>query len=250
VPARFVESKVAKLRTFVADRMLDFRPFIKELDIAGRNQRFFVATAQAAEWYDPFKEKNRRELDWLVANLALEGAKIIDAGAFHGLYTTSFALAAGPTGTVVAVDPVASNCAVIEANLAINGLPVRIENCAVSNHDGEVAFSLDSCGRIVESGGIKVRAKRLASIMADATVLKVDIEGQEFSVVPDQLDDMRDARAWIVEIHPGMGGNPAAVTGAFRARGYELWWNEPSSGDFRPYADEPWTARTTLVARR
>lgn len=248
--AGLLDAKLAKLRSFVADRVLDFRPFIKELEIAGRTQKFFVATAQSADWYDPFKEKNRRELNWLVANLNLAGERIIDAGAFHGLYSTSFALAAGPEGRVVSVDPVASNCAVIEANLAINGLPVRIENCAISNRDGEVAFSLDSCGHIVKSGGVKVASKRLATVMADATVLKIDIEGAEFSVIPDQIDDMRDARAWIVEIHPGMGGDPAVVLDAFRARGFDLWWNEPASDEFRPYAAEPWTDRTTLVARR
>jgi hypothetical protein len=102
----------------------------------------------------------------------------------------------------------------------------------------------------VQSGGITVKAKRLASIMAEATVLKIDIEGQEFRVIPEQLDDMSEARAWIVEIHPGVGGDPADVTRAFRDRGYDLWWNAPTSGEFEPYADEPWTARTTLIARR
>ena len=248
--AGLIDAKLAKLRAYVADRMLDFRPFIKELEIAGRRQRFFVATAQSADWYEPFKERNRRELTWLVENLDLAGEKIIDAGAFHGLYSTCFALAAGETGTVVPVDPVASNCAVIEANLAINGLPVRIENCAISNRDGEVAFSLDTCGHIVKSGGVKVASRRLATVMADATILKVDIEGAEFSVIPEQIDDMAQARAWIVEIHPGMGGDPAVVLDAFRDRGYDLWWSEPESDRFEPYAGAPWTHRTTLVARR
>lgn len=248
--AGLVDAKLAKIRAFVADRVLDFRPFIQELEIAGDRQRFFVATAQSADWYHPFKEKNRRELEWLVANLDLAGQRIIDAGAFHGLYTTTFARAACAEGMVVAVDPVASNCAVIEANLAINGLSVRIENCAISNQDGEVAFSLDSCGHIVESGGVKVTAKRLASVLPDATVLKIDIEGAEFTVIPEQIDEMTEARTWIVEIHPGMGGDPAVVTGAFRDRGYDLWWAEPSSDRFQPYAGEPWKARTTLIARR
>ncbi len=248
--AGLLDSKLAKIRSFVADRVLQFRPFFQELEIAGERQRFFVATAQAASWYHPFSAKNRRELEWLIANLDLSGARIIDAGAFHGIYTMVLARAVGTDGVVVAVDPVASNCAVIEVNLAINGLPVRIENCAISNTDGEVAFSLDSCGHIIDRGGVKVVSKRLASVLPDATVLKIDIEGAEFSVIPEQIDEMTKARAWIVEIHPGMGGDPAVVTGAFKDRGYELWWAEPKNNTFQPYDGEPWAARTTLVARR
>ena len=120
-----LQRKIEKLRHKVADRWLVFRPYIRSLPVDGASVRFFYATAQAASWYDPLKEKNRRELEWLVANIDLEGQKIIDAGAYHGLYATIFAKAAGDLGEVVAVDPVSSNQAVIEVNLAINGLRGR-----------------------------------------------------------------------------------------------------------------------------
>ena len=122
---RFFARKVDKLRGQLSDRLLEFKPYIKPLPIEGCPIRFFYATAQAASWYDPLNEKNRRELEWLVANIDLEGQKIIDAGAYHGLYATIFAKAAGDLGEVVAVDPVSSNQAVIEVNLAINGLSGR-----------------------------------------------------------------------------------------------------------------------------
>ena len=136
----FLQNRCEKLRAPLSHRVLDFQPYIGALEIAGCPIRFFYATAQAASWYDPLKEKNRRELEWLVANIDLEGQKIIDAGAYHGLYATIFAKAAGDLGEVVAVDPVSSNQAVIEVNLAINGLRGRIESCVVSNTEGAVAF--------------------------------------------------------------------------------------------------------------
>lgn len=247
---RFFRSYVDKLRSQLSDRLLEFKPYVKPLPIDGCPIRFFYATAQAASWYDPLKEKNRRELQWLIANIAPEGQKIIDAGAYHGLYATVFAKAAGERGDVVAVDPVPSNQAVIEVNLAINGLRGRVEGCVVSNTDGEVGFSAASCGRIVDRGGIRRPSRRLRSILPDATIVKLDIEGAEFEVVPAQIDELPAARVWIVEIHPARGRNPITVLDAFRTRPFDLWWGHPVSGQVEPYAGEPWTARTTLIAIR
>jgi FkbM family methyltransferase len=246
----FVQSKFDKLRSQLSERLLAFRPYIKSLSIDGCLIRFFYATAQAASWYDPLKEKNRRELEWLLANIGPEGKKIIDAGAYHGLYTTVFAQAAGALGEVVAVDPVPSNAAVIEVNLAINGLRGRVECCAVSNAEGEVGFSTESCGHIVERGGIRRPSRRLRSILPDATIVKLDIEGAEFEVVPAQIDDLPDARVWVVEIHPRRDRNPDLVLDAFRARPFDLWWGDPMTGQIEPYRAQPWKTRATLIAIR
>ena len=245
-----LQASLRKLRARVSDRLLDFQPYIRTLDIGGCPIRFFHATAQAASWYDPLKEKNRRELEWLIQHIEPEGQKILDAGAYHGFYTTVFAKAAGERGEVVAVDPVPANAAVIEVNLAINGLRGRIETCAVGMVDGEVGFSADSCGHIVARGGIRRPSRRLRSILPDAAIVKLDIEGAEFEVVPAQIDDLPAARVWIVEIHPARGRDPATVLDAFRTRPFDLWWGHPVSGRIEPYAGEPWTARTTLVAIR
>jgi len=247
---RFLASKSKKLRDRLSDRLLDFQPYIRPLELEHCSIRFLYATAQAARWYDPLNEATRHELDWLVSNIAPEGATIIDAGAYHGLYTTVLALSAGPQGEVVAVDPVPSNQAVIEANLAINGLSARIEGCAISNIDGEVAFSRESCGRVVGRGGLRRPARRLRSIHPDATIVKLDIEGLEFEVVPAQLGELTEARVWIVEIHPRRGRDPELVIDAFRRRGFDLWWRQPARATFEPYRGQSWTDRTTLVAIR
>jgi hypothetical protein len=65
-----------------------------------------------------------------------------------------------------------------------------------------------------------------------------------------QIDELPAARVWIVEIHPGSGRNPASVIDAFRMRPFDLWWGHPVMGRIEPYAGEPWTTRTTLVAIR
>ena len=237
-------------RAKASDRILDFQPYIRTLEIAGCPIRFFYATAQAASWYDPLSDKNRGELEWLIANIGFGGQKIIDAGAYHGLYTAVFAKAAGDHGHVVAVDPVPSNRAVIEVNLAINGLRGRIEDCVVSNTEGAIGFSHHSCGHIVPRGGIRLPSRRLSSILPDATIVKLDIEGAEFEVVPDQIDELPGARVWIVEIHPGRGRDPGRVLEAFRTRPFDLWWGDPSTEQITPYRAQPWKTRNTLIAIR
>jgi FkbM family methyltransferase len=245
-----LQAKIEKLRARVSDRLLNFQPYIRTLAIDDCPIRFFYATAQAASWYDPLSYRNRRELEWLIQNIEPEGQKIIDAGAYHGLYATVLAKAAGERGDVVAVDPVPSNQAVIEVNLAINGLRGRIEACIVSNVDGEVGFSAHSCGHIVDRGGIRCQSRRLCSILPDATIVKLDIEGAEFDVIPAQIDELTAARVWIVEIHPARGRDPATVLDAFRTRPFDLWWGHPTTGEVEPYLSEPWTARATLIAIR
>ena len=245
-----ITQKLASLKTRAMDRYLAFQPVIREMPVSGAPVRFLIATPQASDWYDPLKPHNRRELEWLVEHVAPRGEVIIDAGAFHGLYAAVLGKAAGPGGRVVAIDPVASNCAVIEANLALNGIDAKVVTCAVSNQPGEVRFSRETCGHVVPSGGVAVPACRLAEVAPDAAIVKLDIEGQEFTVVPAQIDECARARAWIVEIHPGREGDPKDVTGAFRSRGFDLWWSRPEDGEIVPYDDAPWTHRGTLVAMR
>ncbi|MGH6919977.1 MAG: FkbM family methyltransferase [Geminicoccaceae bacterium] len=247
----FVERKVEKWRGFVADRFLEFKPCIKALPIEGCPLRFFYGTPQAAEWYDPLQPHTRIELEWLARQVAGRREKIVDAGAYHGLYTLVLAKAADPASEVVAVDPVISNCALIEVNLALNDLHARIEECAISAEDGEVSFASGSCGRIIPKGGTVRPARRLESLLPDATVVKLDIEGAEFALFPGQIDVLPTAHTWIVEIHPGKGRDPRMILDAFTVRGFELWWVDRAGRRVAPYpGGTPWPSRTSLIALR
>jgi FkbM family methyltransferase len=247
----FVERKVEKWRGLVADRLLEFKPYIRSLAIEGCPLRFFYGTPQAAEWYDPLQAHTRIELEWLARQVAGRREKIVDAGAYHGLYTLVLAKAADPASEVVAVDPVTSNCALIEINLALNDLHARIEECAISAEDGEVSFASGSCGRIIPKGGTVRPARRLESLLPDATVVKLDIEGAEFALFPGQIDVLPTAHTWIVEIHPGKGRDPRMILDAFTARGFELRWVDRAGRRVAPWpGGTPWPSRTSLIALR
>jgi FkbM family methyltransferase len=248
---RFVQSKIDKVRSRLSDRFFEFKPYIKPLEIEGCPIRFFYGTAQAADWYDPLQPHTRLEFEWLVDHLAGRHERIIDAGAYHGLYTLVLAKAAAPNSEVVAIDPIPSNCALIEVNLALNQLHARIEECAISDRDGEVSFASGSCGRIVPQGGTVRPARRLETLLPDATVVKLDVEGAEFAIFPAQIDLLPKAHTWIVEIHPGARRDPQMILDAFTSRGFELRWLDRANRRVETYPkDAPWHSRTSLIALR
>jgi FkbM family methyltransferase len=247
----FVRSKIDKLRNRLSDRFFEFKPYIGSLAIEGCPLRFFYGTPQAAAWYDPLQAHTRIELEWLAHRVAGRREKIVDAGAYHGLYTLVMAKAADPASEVVAVDPVPSNCALIEVNLALNGLHARIEESAISDEDGEVSFASGSCGRIVPRGGTVRPARRLEAILPDATVVKLDIEGAEFALFPGQIERLPAAHTWVVEIHPGAGHAPNVILDGFTTRGFDLWWVDRAARRIETYpANAPWQSRTSLLALR
>ena len=249
--SNLVSRKIANVKARVVDRMLDFKPYIKSHNIGNTELDFFYATAQAVDWYDPLAPHLHAEFEWVQQHLAGKHEIILDAGAYHGLYTMIMARAAAPDSRVVAVDPVASNVAIMKANFALNGISADIIEAAVTDRDGPLSFTNESCGRIIGSGGVTVAGRTLPSILPDATVAKVDIEGAEFSVMPQQIDQMSSVHTWILEIHPDFGFDPRIVLDLFVERGFEMLVLNRNSGKVQILSPEqPWTERTSLIALR
>jgi len=243
--------KLANLRSRAADRLLDFKPYIAPLAIGDQCLRFFYATAQAVDWYEPLDAHLHAEFEWLQGHLAGHRETILDAGAYHGLYAMVLARAAAPGSRVMAVDPVASNVAIMEANFAINALDIEIVQAAVTDRDAPVSFTRESCGRISDGGAVSVDGRRLPTLLPDATVAKIDIEGAEYAVLPDQIDAMAQVHTWIVEIHPGFGFDGESVVELFRRRGFSLHVLDRARAAIVPWpANGVWTERTSLIALR
>lgn len=246
-----VTRKLAHLQTRFVDRFLDFKPFIATLPVGEPPIRFFHGTAQAADWYSPLGPHLIAEFEWVKQHIARKVENIIDAGAFHGLYSMVLANAAGPGSRVIAVDPVESNGAIMEANFALNHLSIEIVKAVISDTESTQRFTRESCGKISDSGALAVAGRTLPSIMADATIVKLDIEGAEFSVLPLQLDEMHRVHTWIVEIHPGYGSDPRTLLNLFRERPFQLFKLERHSATLIPLnKDETWNDRATLIALR
>ncbi len=239
------------IKTLLRRHFPPFEPYIKILSFDGCSFEFFYGTSLAKEWYDPIVPFVRAELDWITHNIDLRDQKILDGGAHHGLYSVFFGVASRRSGDVVSVDPVEANCALVQVNMRLNCLQPRIQHCAISDADGSVLFSYESNGEIVSRWGQVKQSKRLPSIMPDATLVKLDVEGAEFLILPDQIDEMPHVKAWVVEIHPSSRRNPENLIDLFREREYELYWINRQDALVRAYSSPiAWKEPATVFAIR
>lgn len=244
-------TRFRQLGTRLADRYLAFQPSLERLDIAGLDLRFFFATPQALEWYSPLGAHLEAEFAWIAARMGGQSERIVDAGAFHGLYALVMAKAAAADSALAVVDPVPSNAAVIEVNLALNALKGDVLQAAIAPEDGPVRFSSDSCGRLETDGPLTIEGRRLSTVLPGATVVKLDIEGAEGEVLGNEIDAMPGVHTWIVELHPDLGVDAQAVIGLFVERGFTLHRLDRRAAAVVPLEpDRPWEGRSTLMATR
>lgn len=149
----------------------------------------------------------------IMCGLIRGGSTAIDVGANVGAFTIPFAYAVGPTGTVLAFEPLPDNVKRLRANVELNRLSnVRIEAQAVGDREGvaELRMSADPAyGSItdidVQRGvgtSVSVPVTRLDEFWAslqrpEVSVLKIDVEGGE-------ADVLLGASGLLVSQHPAI----------------------------------------------
>lgn len=182
--------------------------------------RFYIGNHQGDAWYNPPKPYALLEYRWVLDNIAIEGKRIIDAGAHHGHYAVIFKGAS----KLLCIEPVAENIAILEKNMALNHVPCEIAKVFIKNGN-------------------------LPPLMPDAQIVKMDIEGSEFKALPGAIDEMPEVKDWIVECHP-KSGNPNTIVNAFLERGFEVLkvYSDKMTVDY--YTPETWHRHGTIIARR
>jgi FkbM family methyltransferase len=133
-----------------------------------------------------------------VARLIRPGWRCVDVGANHGYYTLLMADGAGPTGTVVAVEPNTKPAQLLPLTLSVNGMGTWVEvvEKAASDTDGEqlellipAHFGLNA--RIAGRGeGVGAEAVEVETTTVDrltrswprVDLIKIDVEGAEEAV--------------------------------------------------------------------
>ena len=201
-----------------------YEPYIEPINVKGVDARFYFGTGQAKKWYGHLNPFSKLEYEWILSTIDFHNQKIIDGGSHHGHYSVIFAAGSENTCNLISVDPFPMNCLLTEINLRLNNYEPHIEKCAISTQNGQVRFENISNGRILKDGGIVVPAKRLVSIMPDAEIIKLDIEGAEFDVIPDSIGDLVNVRTWIVEVHPSKYHLPDELVDQFKENNYQLLW--------------------------
>lgn len=227
----------------------EFQPYQKGIQIGNLNGNFFFATPQAKEWYDPIKPYALLEYEWVINNIDLKGKNIIDGGAHHGQYSLVLALGAEKKCNLISVDPFEMNCLLTKINLQNNGIKFNILQKALSTSIGTTQFTTESNGRISEKGDLIVETTTLEDLMIDVNVVKLDIEGHEFEVIPHSIDKIKNVEAWIVEIHPTNINKPDTIIKLFTERGYTVHWVNRAKNIVEPYKiGTQWDIHSSIFA--
>ena len=145
-----------------------------------------------------------------------QAKKILDLGGNIGLFGL-FAADRWPESQIVAFEPDPDNATVHELMIGANDLGERCElvKAAAAAHDGCVAFA---AGRAAVSyitddahgeGTIEVQAVDVLPRIAEADLLKMDIEGGEWAILADPRFRASPPRAVVLEYHQRMCPGPS-----------------------------------------
>ncbi|MBX7075312.1 MAG: FkbM family methyltransferase [Pirellulales bacterium] len=168
------------------------------------------------------------------------GAVAIDAGAYIGRHTLELAQAVGPTGLIVAIEPLPENMTLLAYNVRLNGYPrAHLCRCALAADTGEAVlrFGIERSTATLDpqrataarlDRQVVVAQRRLDDLLADLGIasidyLKFDVEGAELAALQGAERTLRASpRATLaIELH-----GSASAHGQVRAwlveRGYEI----------------------------
>ncbi len=143
--------------------------------------------------------------------LVRPGSVVIDVGANFGLYAVSAAVYARPLGQVYAFEPAPGAFAMLERNIAENGLDVTAIAAAIGAARARAKFhvaqdvsfsSLHETNRSREAEPIEVEVATLDAALCEVKsidLLKIDVEGGEAAVLTGARDVLGRSRGAIVQ---------------------------------------------------
>jgi FkbM family methyltransferase len=165
------------------------------------------------------------------------GMTVLDIGANIGAHTLFFAAAAGPTGEVLAFEPVPGLFQLLCCNLALNGLArVRTFPAAVGRARGAAGLPALDLGRpgnfgaaaIVPAGGGE--AAPVLAIddlgLGACHLMKIDVEGMEGEVLAGAAATIARHRPVLFVENEEPASSPALLRQVF-GFGYRAWWHSP-----------------------
>lgn len=151
------------------------------------------------------------------------GDFVLDIGGHTGQYAVLFGVLVGPSGRVVTFEPDPHARAVLERNLALNGLGdrVTIEPLALSDASGELTLwsrGGDSMSSLARTGlgtnadapdvqAVRVPVQRLDMYLREHNlpapdVVKLDVEGAEVHVLRGAGELLMSPAFIVCELHP------------------------------------------------
>ena len=163
------------------------------------------------------------------------GATVFNLGANHGVIAMMLAKAAGPDGTVVAVEADEDDARAAAESARLNGLErLHTLHAAVARAEGHTDFGVngevdDGSGRFGRRRVEAVSIDGLARRFGTPDVVFMDIEGYEAEALAGAEETLRARPDWFVEVHGDdaitrYGGSAAGIVRSFGEHGYRCHW--------------------------
>jgi FkbM family methyltransferase len=185
------------------------------------------------------------------------GMTVYDVGANVGFYSVISSRIVGPSGRVVAFEPLDENVRSIRHNADLNGFDrLQVQGLALGKIDGHAQFSLSSnsnWGMLASvgtpdaaAGSRTVRVARLDSLIKEGGLvppglMKIDVEGAEADVLEGAEQTLRTARPILfIDLH----GTNGAIAESLAAQRYEF---RMLGGGNVKLPDAPWWAEVIAI---
>jgi len=122
-----------------------------------KGKRWIAGSGTHGSWLGSYEFDKQQAF----ASTVLAGDVVYDVGAHVGFYTLLAAELVGPTGQVIAFEPLPRNLKFIKQHVALNNYTnVTVFGSAVSDHSGTAAFDMQPGrsfeGHLVEDGQLHV----------------------------------------------------------------------------------------------
>ena len=239
-------------------------PFAAEVD------GFVLHGANLGQQHYVRELRERREgtLLRLLLEAVPAGGTVLDGGAYLGWVTLQAARHVGPAGRVVAVEPHPGTAALLERNVASNGLSGRVEvvRAALGARRGSAPFHLSGGGdtsslhnRVGDVETIEVDVVRGDELLGEDAVvdaIKLDLEGGELGALQGlerTIARSGERLTVFLECYPemlrGAGTSPDELVAWLHAAGFDVSWIDEEAGEVVPWGTRPFTGYVNLVCR-
>jgi FkbM family methyltransferase len=192
---------------------------------------------RAGESFTFYENLIRR--DYLAHGIRLDaGATVVDIGANIGTFTVLAASIVGPTGQVIAFEPVSATFARLQANVALNGLHNVVACREAVGCDGTIEIRIGAKSALSTAYGTIDPAEQTVSEMVPSLsigglfhrhhidriqLLKVDCEGGEYGIfraLTPELASRIDQIA--MEVHRVSGESIDALAQTLQSLGFSI----------------------------
>lgn len=183
-------------------------------------------------WLGSFEYQKQR----LMSSMLHAGDTMYDVGANVGYYALLASHKVGPTGRVIAFEPLPANVRLVQRHLRLNRVRnVSVQEVAVSDHEGLARFAphaSNAMGKLSEAGTLEVEMLSLDSLsetgqFPEPNLIKIDVEGAELGVLRGASHLLARARPTILLATHGAEVHRQCCD-FLRGAGYELRPIDPS----------------------